>query len=387
MARRNYLERFTENSVPEVIMKKTIVMLINSLEGGGAERVVSRLASDLSKEYSVVVVLLDSKPQKYRFVGDVDIVEISCSNFLLASIKFGKLIKSLDSKIVISFLSRSNFVNVISKVISPHYAVISERTTPSKHFLDNNIYNLVSKLLLFILYRFSNKIISVSDGVKDDLVKNFSINESLIQTICNPFPVANIEALGRLNIPYSNFICSVGRLTEVKQFDCLIRAYKLSNIKAMLLIVGDGDKRNDLAKLVDDLQIPDKVKFVGFQENPYKFIANSRFFVLSSKREGFPNALVESMALGKAVISTDCASGPREILAPEYKGEIYAPFEGDYGLLVPVTDVQQMANAIKIMEDNPTLRIRYERDGYRRSLDFQSDIIIKQHFSYIEQVV
>ncbi|MGO4305229.1 glycosyltransferase [Cupriavidus sp. RAF12] len=148
------------------------------------------------------------------------------------------------------------------------------------------------------------------------------------------------RALASVNAPTQPFIVSVGRLEESqKDFTTLLRAYAQlakDGIDERLVLVGDGASRAQLEALAASLGIADRVTFSGFQPNPYAWIRRARLMAFSSKMEGLPNVLLEALAVGQVVVSTDCPTGPREILD-----------EGRAGLLVPVGDVQGLAGAIR----------------------------------------
>ena len=125
-----------------------------------------------------------------------------------------------------------------------------------------------------------------------------------------------------------------------------------------------------------------KIIFLGFNNNPFKFVSRSNCFVLSSDVEGFPNVLIEALACGRPVISTDCSSGPRELLAPatDLHHRAINTFEiGEYGILTPVKDVISLANAMKKMMDDGSLRMSFESKAAKRAEQFDVDEI-KQYF-------
>jgi glycosyltransferase involved in cell wall biosynthesis len=169
-------------------------------------------------------------------------------------------------------------------------------------------------------------------------------------------------------------VIAIGRLVRQKRFDILIEALSnvLTEIDARLIILGDGPDRELLERLVEDLGIPDKVSFEGFQINPYKFLSKAAVFVLSSQREGLPMVILEAIACGIPVVSTDCPSGPREILE-----------NGRCGLLVPVNDVNAIANGIKKLLNDKNLRKEFSTLGRERAKYFSIDKIVKQYENVI----
>ncbi len=194
------------------------------------------------------------------------------------------------------------------------------------------------------VYSNADGIIAVSKGVALDLANVCGLPADIIHILPNPIITPELYDMSREPVVHPWFkageppvILAVGGLRRVKDFPTLIRAFALVRMKrnCRLMILGEGRQRDALIKLVNELEVADDVLLPGFQENPYSFMAKSRVLVLSSVREGYPTVLVEALALGLPVISTDCDSGPSEILK-----------DGLYGSLVPVGNFEVMANYI-----------------------------------------
>jgi glycosyltransferase involved in cell wall biosynthesis len=160
-------------------------------------------------------------------------------------------------------------------------------------------------------------------------------------------------------------ILSAGRLVKEKDYETLIRAFAMVRKKrpARLAILGEGAERNSLLELTERLGIKEDVALLGFKTNPYVYMARATVFVLSSTVEGLPNVIVEAMAVGTPIVSTDCKSGPREILD-----------DGKYGILVPVGDADALAKAIEKQLDEPTDKELL----LKRSEDFSLEKVIDQ---------
>jgi len=213
-----------------------------------------------------------------------------------------------------------------------------------------------------MLYSRAKAIVAVSHGVADDFKKTFKFSESNLYVVYNPVDISNIREKAKDVAEHhwfkkkgTSIIIGVGRLTFQKNFSTLIRAFALlrqrlridtvgiqSRKDVKLIILGEGEKRKELEKLIKDLGLQKDVDMPGFVDNPYAYLAQADVFVLSSKFEGFGNVLVESMACGIPIVSTDCPSSPAEILE-----------NGKYGKLVPVDDVEALAKAIVETLDNP----------------------------------
>jgi glycosyltransferase involved in cell wall biosynthesis len=201
------------------------------------------------------------------------------------------------------------------------------------------------------LYPNADEIIAVSNGVADDLAQFLSLPRQRVRVIYNGVVSPEIVSAAHAPLIHPWFvpgappvILSVGRLTVAKDYAILIRAFArvLKSRQARLLILGDGEERQALEGLVKSLQLQDDVSLPGSVENPYPYFAHAAVFALSSIWEGLPSVLVEALALGTPVVSTDCASGPREILGG-----------GMYGRLVSVGDDRALAEALAATLDSP----------------------------------
>jgi glycosyltransferase involved in cell wall biosynthesis len=187
-------------------------------------------------------------------------------------------------------------------------------------------------------------IITVSDGIKDDLLNTIGIKPQSIQTIHNPIDREHIARLALEPNPVqeSDYIVHVGRFDPAKRHDVLLRAFALSNLDTKLVLVGDGSERDKIIAWIDTFGLHDKVIMCGFIQNPYPIIKNAKLLLLSSVHEGFGVVLVEALMLGAPVISTDCKSGPNEIMIgplTEY--------------LVPVNDVEKLSETLLRVYHHP----------------------------------
>jgi glycosyltransferase involved in cell wall biosynthesis len=226
-------------------------------------------------------------------------------------------------------------------------------------------------------YPWACKIVAVSQGVADDLIQITKLPLSRIQVIYNPVvaPELREKAKEPVAIPWfaatnDPVILSVGRLTELKDFPTLIRAFALVRRKlpCRLLILGEGDQRASLEGLVSRLGLEEHVLLPGFASNPYSYMAQAAVFVLSSISEGLPSALIEAMAVGTPVVSTACPSGPSEIITPEVNG-----------LLVPSADPEALAEAILRVLENKELARKLSQAGKLRAMDFCVEKIVKEY--------
>ena len=192
-----------------------------------------------------------------------------------------------------------------------------------------------------ILYSRATCIVAQCAEMKADIIETLSLDKDKIVYIYNP---VDLEEIKSLKIEFNPFkkeninIVAIGRLAYQKGFDNLIDAFQLVSkqiANAHLIILGDGPLKNDLTKRVIDQQLVGKVEFLNFQENPYPYLFFSDMYVLSSRWEGFPNTMLEALACETKIVSTDCKSGPKEILG-----------ENEYGFLVKENSPELLAEAI-----------------------------------------
>jgi len=195
-----------------------------------------------------------------------------------------------------------------------------------------------------LTYPTAKATIAVSEGVARDLVELLSLDRAAVLTLYNPITIDDfqVEAEEPLDDPWfaegePPVILGVGRLSAQKDFETLVRAFAVVRAQrpARLLILGEGTERPRIESLVSSLRLDEAVRMPGFVMNPFKYMKRSSVFVLSSRWEGFGNVLVEAMACGVPVVSTDCPSGPAEILE-----------NGKWGRLVPVGDFGALADAV-----------------------------------------
>lgn len=365
-----------------------VLYVINSLEGGGAERIFSKVvnyARLYKNNVNNQVCLLDDKSIKYNIEGDIKNLDAGGS-FLHSFVRLYKYIRLNKPDLIVSFLTRANICCLICGVILGVPVVISERVNTSSHFghgVKSKIYNLIVRML----YVKAKKIIAVSSGVKKDLIDTYNIPEGKIEVIYNPVDVDGNRRLAVKNKGvnlFNNYIVCIGRLVKNKNFNLIINS--AININSNVLIIGFGEEKDKLQEEINKKGLHEKVKILDFQENPFPFIYSARFFVLTSNAEGFPNALVEAMSLGKAIIATDCNSGPREILSPKtnVNHKVINEIElAEFGVLVPVNNKEKMIEAIKLLEEDVGVLKRYEESSFIRSHDFDEGTILNSYMELI----
>ena len=379
--------------------KKTLHILVYSLASGGAERVVSILLERLGGIYNVTLVLM-SNDIFYPIPKNVNIIFLEQSSpfeFKLAKLfklpilgwKYKKLLKQSSCDISLSFMNRPNYINIFAKLFGSHAkAVISERIAPSREYPSNSFKDIVSRFLIRFLYPKANLIIPNAKGIEHDLVALFGICRSNIQTIHNPLSLTIWPKGKQDNAMFT--VVTVGRLQKQKNHTLLISAFaKLTSKKIQLIIIGEGELKSELKQQIASLNLTSNIHLLGRKNNPQDYLAQADAFVFSSNYEGFPNVLLEALACSLPIISTDCKSGPREILAPstDFTKQVQDEIErAEYGILTPTNNVEKMTEAIELLIEDKALRQSYADKAQNRAKDFEADKIIEQYIEAIESV-
>ena len=371
-----------EFSDPFLNRSEHIALFIPSLRGGGAERVWLKLSNGFAERGNKVDLIAAKAEGPYlKYISPkVRLIDLNASRVLLSLIPLATYLLTAKPSILISAMNHSNIVALLAKYLTftSIPVIVSVRNHFSTQYLnlsgvDNNLIPVLARLL----YPHADGIIAVSKGVSEDLSEALSLSQKSIQTIYNPIVTPDLYQKSQSTLRHpllsssnSPFILSVGRLTKQKDFPTLIEAFSKVRHKfdIHLVILGEGEERYSLKKMLKEMNLTNFVHLPGFAENPYLFMAHSKAFVLSSRWEGLPGVLIEAMAIGTPVVSTNCKSGPDEILE-----------NGKYGHLVPVGDSDKLAKAIIQTLDNPLSKITLKK----RASDFSEEKIIDQYLSYI----
>jgi len=385
-------------------MTKNIALLTGKLGNGGAEKVAANLSLYLAKQHNVFLFLRKPKIIDYDYRGEIVALNFTPTRnqpdkvyqMLKRIWKTRQLKKEYNIDISISFLGFMNFLNVLTQ--TGDKIIISEHADPQMPK-----YNSAKGKLYRNFYGKADSIIAVSRGVKKSLGDMYSLDKTKIYTIYNSFNIKNIKKKAKKKIKHqykslfnNPVIINAGRLAEEKGQWHLIRVFqevKKEIANAKLIFLGEGDLEDKLIRLARNLGLEESVHFLGFQSNPYNFIKEAELFAFSSLWEGFGNVLVESMACGTPVVSTDCKSGPREILAPDTDlGSSIDQIEyAKYGILTPVMNKeflgasrsitkreQLFAKEIVDLLQNSILKKKYSKLSKRRAEDFKSAKVIPE---------
>lgn len=370
--------------------RKRALFLINSLTGGGAERVMCTLLRQSEaerEEFDITLAVLDDEPAGNAPPDWVDVRQLDCRFSLPRSIMaVRRLHAELRPDVALSFLNRANIANILG---SRCPVAISVRSHMSFHFNAAGVRGALSAKMVRMLYPRASRIVCVSDGVVRDLRENFGLPAEKLVSIPNPVDVDAIRRMAEEALPLTidgPFIMSAGRLVEVKRYDVLMRAFAAAGGERKLVIAGEGEERGALEQLARELGVADRVILPGYLANPYPLMAAADMFVLSSDSEGYPNALIDAMAVGRPVISTNCSSGPSEILANAPHGSIQGITYAAHGVLVPVRDAAAMAEAIRALDD-PKTRNAYGAKAAARAGAFEAATIKDRYWDVLREVM
>lgn len=331
-----------------------ITIFLTALDGGGAEKVMLNLAKGFVKSGLKVDLLLVKSTGAYvsQIPPEIELIDLKQDRLLTSIpslINYLKteqpqaLLTALDTNVIAAWLRRWSSIS-IRTIVTVHNNLSLE----SRH--GEGIKRKLTAKFAGWFYGWADSIVAVSEGVAADLIE-IGLPKQKINVVYNP--IVDDELKTKLRQPLEHrwlqdgqlpVILGVGRLTKQKNFITLIQAFAIvrDRIPARLMILGEGEDRADLESAIEQLGLESDVLLLGFVDNPYQYMFQAAVLVMSSVWEGFGNVLVEAMAAGTPVVSTNCPSGPAEILA-----------DGEYGKMVSVGDVEEMAKNIEITLRSP----------------------------------
>jgi len=327
-----------------------IALFVPNLGGGGAERITLNLALAFLERGIHVEIVLVRKGGVWcaHTPANLRIVDLGVRGTLSAVVPLARYLRAVRPTALLSALDHANVCALFARRLSG----VSTRTVIAIHAVhsytaahDRSWRGRLQRMLMRRCYRWADAVVAVSHGVADVTAQMTKVPRSRIHVIYNP--VVTPEMLSKAKEPLEHpwfapgqpqVAMAVGSLLTLKDFFTLIRAFStLRKDRAVrLMILGEGPERPRLEGLVRELHLEDDVALPGFVENPYAYMSRAAVLVLSSKWEALPSVLIEGLALGVPVVSTDCDFGPREILA-----------HGKYGTLVPVGDADALAEGVR----------------------------------------
>jgi len=331
-----------------------VIVLLQNLAGGGAERVLLTLASALARTGMTVKLVLVRAEGPY--LNDVP-PELRPN--ILGPQRTRQVLPALVRRLrlerprwLITALTHVNLIGIAARriamsgtriLVTEHNRITTDQPVPG---------GCLARRLMPFVYPLADEIVAVSKGVCQDLVRAAHLPSARVRVVHNPVDCRRIAKLASEVAPHPWLVdggppvlVGIGRLLPQKDFATLLRAFALlrSHQPGRLVILGEGPEREHLLALASELGVARDVLLPGFVANPFAWLGRASLFVLSSAWEGLPTVLIEALACGTPVVATDCPHGPREILE-------------DLGLLVPVGDANAMEKAMRRMLDAPTDR-------------------------------
>jgi glycosyltransferase involved in cell wall biosynthesis len=330
--------------------RKHVGLFFSNLHGGGIQRVMLNLAEGLLQQGCRVdlIMVRAEGPLLTGIPAGCHLFNLNADHASQSLFALVRYLKSEKPAVMLSNQTHLNVTAVLARILSGRRVrlVLSEHNTIdySARYPDN-WKDRFNPILARIFYPHADEIILVSKEAARHFLKATHLSKKLVKVIYNPSVSEKLIELSKtppekpwINSPNTPVILAAGRLTRQKDFGTLLRAFSLLRNRvplARLLIFGEGEGLAELEKLSRELELKDAVQFPGFVINPFAYIANSSVFVLSSRWEGFANVIAEALMCGTPIVSTDCPSGPAEILEG-----------GKYGRLVPVENPEALAEAI-----------------------------------------
>lgn len=366
-------------------MKKKVSFVISSLNGGGAEKICVTLANHFNKngvDVHIVVLNLFGTAYKPLLDKNIPIVNLNTKHARTSLFALRKYLKKYNPQNLLVFNHEIATVFVILRLVFDFKFRLVARnisTLSEKKRIEKSIWHKYFKIAIIkIFYSKVDLIIAQSKTMKNDLVQNFKIDHKIIRIVNNPVSIANDEVIYP-EIQSTKEILFIGRLNEVKGLNYLILAFcqvlKMQD-NVNLRIVGEGKLKSKLVKMVNKYNITDNVIFTGFDLDIRKYFLSADLTVLTSLYEGFPNVLIESIALGTPIVAFDCKSGPREII-----------IEGINGFLVRYLDVNHLSSSIIKALDYKWDRKQIINSSKKFKLDIIADKYLKLIFNTTEKNV
>jgi glycosyltransferase involved in cell wall biosynthesis len=369
------------------------MFFLPQLGGGGAEMNAVRLASGLMDVGITPVYAVARGPGSYAELlpEGVEVIVLDTGNINSSTLRLirsrGPMTRLIDARRpdVLCPVMVTPALSALSALRRAHHkpaTVLSIQNSLSvTHEQEPGILDLVELRLIRRQFPALDGAIALSGGVAAELRRIVPALRDRVEVVPNiglPLPAQLAEAMtpDRPKARPGCILLACGRLTKQKDYPTLFRAFaRLSGANLQLNILGDGDLRQSLVQLTHDLGIADRTTFLGFQRDPFSHMRRADIFVLSSRWEGFGNVLVEAMAMGTPVVSTDCPHGPAEIIE-----------HNQTGLLVPTESPEALAAALQRLIDNPELRLQLGQAGQTRAQEFsasQIGAVYAQHFRAI----
>ena len=364
-------------------IQKNLIVFMPSMDGGGVEKNIILITNYLSKFIKNITLITFDKKFNSEFSKNIKIINIQKKSnynyskyykyFTCLWILTKEILKKKNTAV---FAFQANiYCIVLSKLF--HFKLIVRSNSSPSGWTKNKIKVFIFKLL----FKSPEYVIVNSYQFSKEIYKKFKVRAKVIYNPLNKFEILK-KSKEKIYFNFSNKqslkIINIARFTDQKDHITLLKAFKIINTKinAELLIMGYGENKKIIQNYVAKNNLEEKIKVIGFQKNPYPFIKKSDIFILSSLYEGLPNVLLEAITLKKFIISSDCPTGPKEILEG-----------GKYGFLFKVKDKYQLAKLIIKYSENKKLYNKKIVPAYKSLQKFDFDICCNKYLSLIKKVI
>ena len=375
-------------------VKSKLLIFFPNCQIGGTERVISLMSEFFNRDYELYLLTICQNEKKYNyFYKDFFVLDNSYlhkKGLLNKIIKYKNWIKEtknvinkIQPDIILPFGEIPNFIVMYLKIFNyiNSKVIVNVRNSESV-FLEKAQFGKIIKLSMKFMYDRADLVLTNSNGSKIDLIDNIGVKNK-IEVVYNPVRKCKEE---KKETKTKKRIINIGRLNTQKAQHYLIEAInklRMDNGKWRikgdfeLVIIGKGEREKELKELVKKYKLEDKIRFLGWQDNPFYWLQNSDVFVLTSRWEGMPNVLIEAMACKCPVISFDCPSGPNEIIDKP----------GENGVLLEVGDVEGLSESIANVLNDEEYGEKLSKNAYKRALDFDVEKIYLGFKEKIEKVL
>ena len=365
-----------------------IAFYVPSLTVGGAERVTVSVANGLAERGYDVDLLVSYNRGAFREEVDADVtlVDLETPEIPVLGIgasvpQFARYLKRREPAMLFSQMTYANVIHLTTQLVTGADTVAISTIHNTLGMQEESKEKLVQWLQRRLAGR-ADQFVAVSEGVSESVVEYVGVDREKVSVLHNPIPVDEVRDRAGESVEHPwiesddvEVVLGVGRLERAKNYGSFLRAFErvhAARPDTRAIIVGRGSKRDELEQLAAELGIEDAVSFPGFVDNPYGYMAGADVLAMSSIHEGLPTVLIEALACGCPVVSTDCPSGPAEILEG-----------GEYGPLVEVDDDEGLATAIQATLDDPLPSdVLIERAN-----DFAPAAVIDRYEAFIQNYV
>lgn len=341
------------------------------MSGGGAERVLTQIADNLSKDNEVVLVAAYKTENEYFRSQKVKTIYIddgiNNKHSIRQIYRLRKIVKNENADICLSFLPQPNFKMILASLGINAKVVVSVRNDPKMEYA-----SLFSRILSKLLYPLADGIVFQTQEAKAWFPKKIQDKSAIIMNQVDEI-FFNTSRLSE------DYWVATGRLTQQKNYPLMIKAFKklvLNYPDEVLHIYGEGEKQEEIEKLIEELQLSNNVFLMGSTDNVVEVLRHAKCFLLSSDYEGMPNGLLEAMAVGLPSIATDCpCGGPREIIKT-----------GENGILIGVGKVEELYEGMKLIVENTDIRNKFSLNASKTSRVYRSKEVFNKWEQFFSKI-